>query len=117
MSRYINLSQQRKKDILDFLTTVKIQPVKKMRSVAKYDRDNSVIYINESVVQTLPDLLYVVAHEVAHEVWDTDSEYFCDEVALRLANQKFFREYIKNIFPQIYDYFTSRKSGGSSKLR
>lgn len=106
----MKIPEYKKKEILNFLTTItQIIPTTKMRGVAKLDREKGVIYINSNVVGSLPDLLYVIGHEVAHEVWDQDNEHICDEIGLSLANQNFFKEYIKVLYPIIYNEYFKRR--------
>jgi hypothetical protein len=107
----MRLTKDKQQRIVDFLVKIKeIRLLKRAPYIAEYDRENEIIKINTSVVGSVSDFLYTLAHEVAHEVFDIDSESLCDELALKLANTDFFRRTVKNFFPKIYESFSLKKS-------
>jgi hypothetical protein len=99
----MKLTKYKQQRIVDFLISIKdIRLLTKAPYIAEYDRENDIIKVNSSVVNSISDFLYALAHEVAHEVFDIDSESLCDELALKLANTPFFKETVKTLFPKIY---------------
>jgi hypothetical protein len=107
----MKLTKDKQQRIIDFLISIKdIRLLTRAPYIAEYDRENEIIKINTSVVNSTSDFLYALAHEVAHDVFDIDNESLCDELALKLANTDFFKSTVKNFFPRIYERFSSKKS-------
>ncbi len=107
----MRFSKDQQQRIVDFLVSIKeIRLLIRAPYIAEYDRENEIIKINTSVVNSASDFLYALAHEVAHEVFDIDNESLCDEIALKLANTDFFKKTVKNFFPKVYDKFHLKKS-------